>query len=284
MWDENRGPWMAARVAAAVAVVAVPVGTGALRPAPAPAAQRPAASPTVYAVFSGTASCEQVGCTAAVIPISTATNRAGTPIRVGRSTLYGGPQFLAITPNGKTVYVANTRLNAVIPISTATNTPGTPIHLSRKHQQGRYGDHPGREDRLRRHGPDLGGRPSLITPISTATSKPGHPITVGPHSFINQIAITPDGRTAYVATGDNVVVPISTAANTTGKSILLGSDCHAPQPRVGTFDNIAITPDGKTAYVTCGSAVVPISTAANTPGKPIRPGPFEIPQTIAITP
>jgi hypothetical protein len=70
-----------------------------------------------------------------------------------------------------------------------------------------------------------------------------------------------------------------------GDPIRFGSDCHLPQqPPSATFDNIVFTPDGKTAYVTCGSAVVPISTATNTPGKPIRPGPFVAPQTIAITP
>jgi DNA-binding beta-propeller fold protein YncE len=33
---------------------------------------------------------------------------------------------------------------------------------------------------------------------------------------------------------------------------------------------IAITPDGKTAYVACGNAVTPIDLATGTPGKAIR--------------
>jgi DNA-binding beta-propeller fold protein YncE len=74
--------------------------------------------------------------------------------------------------------------------------------------------------------------PAAVIPISTATNKPGHPIKAGPYSFTDQIAITPDG---------------------------------------------------KTAYVTCDSAVVPISTATNTPGKPIHV-PFKAPETIAIAP
>ena len=47
--------------------------------------------------------------------------------------------------------------------------------------------------------------------------------------------------------------------------------------------SIAVTPDGKTAYVACESAVIPISTATNTPGKPITLAPTP-PLAIAITP
>jgi DNA-binding beta-propeller fold protein YncE len=131
----------------------------------------------------------------------------------------------------------------------------------------------------------------LVIPISTATNKAGHPIKVGSDHFINQIAITPDGKTAYVVTlppvPGNVVIPISTATHKAGKPIRFGSDCH-PVVEGGysftTFDFIAITPDGKTAYVACGSAVVPVSTATNTAGKPIHVPPNTIPQAIAITP
>jgi DNA-binding beta-propeller fold protein YncE len=60
--------------------------------------------------------------TGTIIPISTGTNTAGTPIRVGVSA-----NVLAITRDGKTLYAA--AVNRVIPISTATNTPGKPIHI-----------------------------------------------------------------------------------------------------------------------------------------------------------
>jgi hypothetical protein len=77
-----------------------------------------------------------------------------------------------------------------------------------------------------------------------------------------EIAITPDGKTAYVL-GVHTVTPINTATNTPGKPIRLGSNPTAL---------IAITPDGKTAYVGTTGTVIPISTATNTPGKPIRIG------------
>ena len=55
-----------------------------------------------------------------VTPIATATNTAGTAIPVGLR-----PIGIAITPDGKTAYVANDGANTVTPIATATNTAGT---------------------------------------------------------------------------------------------------------------------------------------------------------------
>jgi YVTN family beta-propeller protein len=57
-----------------------------------------------------------------VTPIDTATNTAGTPIRVGHD-----PMGIAITPNGKTAYVVNNGSDTISVIHTATNTAGTPI-------------------------------------------------------------------------------------------------------------------------------------------------------------
>ena len=54
--------------------------------------------------------------------IATATNTAGPPITVGSQ-----PFGIAVTPDGKAVYVANFSSGSVTPISTATNTAGTPI-------------------------------------------------------------------------------------------------------------------------------------------------------------
>jgi YVTN family beta-propeller protein len=57
-----------------------------------------------------------------VAPITTATNTAGKPIRVG-----GGPLAIVVTRDGRTVYVVSTAAGTVTPITTATNTPGKPI-------------------------------------------------------------------------------------------------------------------------------------------------------------
>jgi YVTN family beta-propeller protein len=119
-------------------------------------------------------------------------------------------------------------------------------------------------------------RKDLAIPISTATNKAGKPIGVGVDGG-QQIAITPDGKTAYVLnTAADTVVPVSTASNKAGTPIPVG------RSRMGPWF-IAITPDGKTAYVACNNAVIPISTATNTPGKPV-PAPLKNPMNIAITP
>ncbi len=121
--------------------------------------------------------------------------------------------------------------------------------------------------------------PGAVIPISTATNRAGPPIRVsGPW----QIAITPDGTTAYVANfGSDSVTPIDIATNTLGMAIALpvGSDPAA----------IAITPDGKTAYATNGAggkgsdgSVTPINIATGVLERPIPAG--GAPGAIAITP
>jgi YVTN family beta-propeller protein len=66
------------------------------------------------------------------------------------------------------------------------------------------------------------------------------------------------------------VTPIATSTKTPGKPIGIKRD-----PQYAAF-SIAISADGKTAYVTSWVAgtVTPITTATNTPGKPIKVGPM----------
>jgi YVTN family beta-propeller protein len=116
--------------------------------------------------------------------------------------------------------------------------------------------------------------PGSVTPIDTVTDTPETPIPVGGDP--TDIAITPDGTTAYVSTDANEsVTAIDTATNTAG----------TPIPLRGA-DAIAITPDGTTAYVTNiqgpNYSVTPIDLATNTAGTPILVG--GEPDAIAITP
>ncbi len=96
---------------------------------------------------------------------------------------------------------------------------------------------------------------STVTPIRAAANKAGKAITVG--GLPRYMAITPNGKTAYVSSGSTVTA-IRTATNTTLKAI-----------SVGNAGDIAITPNGKTAYVVNGSTVTPINTATNKAGKAI---------------
>jgi YVTN family beta-propeller protein len=111
-----------------------------------------------------------------------------------------------------------------------------------------------------------------VTPIDVATNTTGAEIKVGRPLGI---AITPDGKTAYVTNllGGSVT-PIELATNKPGAEIKVGSN-----PRW-----VAIAPDGKTAYVanSGGSSVTPIDVATNTHGAEIKVGSF--PEGVAITP
>jgi YVTN family beta-propeller protein len=211
-----------------------------------------------------------------VIPITTATNTAGKPIKVG---YVAGP--IAITPDGKTAYVADLRSGAVIPITTATNTAGKPIKVG--YVAGPIAITPDGKTAY------VGSRPSgTVIPITTATNTAGKPISVG---GAGPIAITPDGKTAYVTKlGSATVIPITTATNTAGKPISTASTLTRSGSGFYLGQEIAITPDGKTAYVDNIGAgmVIPITTATNTAGKPIKVGEGGFPPStlscMAITP
>src|SRR5262249_59956901 len=76
--------------------------------------------PTAFVVNSG----------GTVTPIGLTTRRAGKPIKVGAN-----PQAIAITPDGKTAFVANYGSNSVTPIQTPTPPDGTP-HPGRQQPRG----------------------------------------------------------------------------------------------------------------------------------------------------
>ena len=151
----------------------------------------------------------------------------------------------------------------VTPISTTTNQAGTPIGLGRS-----AATWPRRPRPTGRRFTSSRSSTNRVIPISTTTNTAGKRIRVGKEP--DAIAITPDGRTAYVAgLGSGTVTPIATATNTPGPAIRVG------RANAGLVA-IAITPDGQTAYVvndgTSPGTVVPISTATDRAGKPISVG------------
>ena len=162
-------------------------------------------------------------------PIDTATNTAGHA-DPGRHA----PAGIAITPDGKTAYVANASTASVTPIDTATNTRGPPIPVGSDPLGDR--DHPGRQDRLRRQP----AAPGTVTPIDTATNTAGHADPGRPPRSSGRDHPGRQDRLRHQRRFSNTVTPIDTATNTPGTPIPVGGIPYA----------IAITPDGKTAYVT----------------------------------
>jgi YVTN family beta-propeller protein len=160
------------------------------------------------------------------------------------------------------------------------------------------------------------GRSGAVTPIEVATNTPGPAIGEGGASP-TAIAITPDGRTAYITnergasvtpielstyalgpeinvgnepvaiaiTPDGTTAYVTNAGSGSVTPIDLATDMPGPEIKVGTApEGIAISPDGKTAYVTnAGSgSVTPIELTTDTPGPEIKVG--KAPDGIAITP
>ena len=118
-------------------------------------------------------------------PIDTATSAAAQPIGTGASTA------VAITPDARTAFV--TTGDSV--------TPGRRGHERRRHRDRRLhgregrGDHAGREDRVRRRAD------GTVTPVDVAARTKGGDIPV---AGARAVAITPDGKTAYLATATGV--------------------------------------------------------------------------------
>jgi hyaluronoglucosaminidase len=144
-----------------------------------------------------------------VTPIDLATKKAGKAITVGN-----GPNGIAITPGGSTVFVTNLDSGSVSPISTATNIAGAPIAV------------PG--------GPlgvvatattawvvDARSNTSAgnnVVPISVASDTVGAPVPVDKGA--QYIALTPDGTTAWVTClSSNKLVPIDLASGKAGQPV-----------------------------------------------------------------
>jgi YVTN family beta-propeller protein len=120
-----------------------------------------------------------------VIAFATATNRPGRVFSFDALSVDG----MAITPNGRTLYVATQ------PTGTKKlfSVPGDPNAYSCLSPRGE------------------------VTPIATATNTAARPIKVGCRPL--SIAVTPDGKTIYVGASSNTVTPIDTATDRPGTPI-----------------------------------------------------------------
>lgn len=167
-------------------------------------------------------------------------NVAGTPVGVGTH-----PDAIAITPNGRTAYVANFGSDNVTPIDVATDTAapsGAWIPV-------------GSEPDAVAITPDgstlivANSGDGTVSIIATSTNQVVDTLTLG--GSPSGIAISPDGTTAYVtdnAPGYNDMLPINLSTDAVGSPIPAGTDP----------EGVAITPDGTTAFVVDrGNAIVP---------------------------
>ena len=251
-------------------------------------------SPDGRTAYAGTAS--------SVVPVNVATNAVGKPIATP-----AGAESIAISPGGRTAYAAGSGGITAISLSTCTvgrviathglsllgpiaiapngrtaylagyldsadgqtQTPGfLRVDLARG-IAGKFLPVPGMDAAA--VAPN--GRMAYVTsgrfliPVSLVTGKAGRPIKT-PGLGGGSIAITPNGRTAYVgnlkpqAPDAGIVTPVNLAAGTAGKPI------HVPSYPYSIID-IAITANARTAYAVSLASVIPINLKTRKAAKPI---------------
>lgn len=202
-----------------------------------------------------------------VVAINLTTSTVLSTIRVKAT---GVPQDMAVTSNGKTVYVLSAPAptpaapvpgrGEVTPISTATDRAGRPIRM------------PGdlRQILITPNGQTayvLVGGTGLV-PIDLSTGQPLPEIKV--HGAGGE-AMMPNGKTIYVDSGDEIV-PVDLS---TGKAL---NPITASKPEPLDIGPV-ITPDGTRLYSTSFArrsawSLLPVNTATNRALKPIVPKNF----------
>lgn len=187
-----------------------------------------------------------------IIPVAAATVRPGHPIQLPRGHARDAePDLLALTADGKILYAdlqwspGNSLLDEVVGVNLATGK-AVPFDYHARDGDGMVLAPDGRTLYLITDGYDYDGNPQpYLIAVSTATGKQvGQPLVL-PDAPMDQ-AITPDGRTLYVA-GTNTVfrVPLSLAT---------GAPAAQPATVIGWLGNqpeneLDISPDGRNLYV-----------------------------------
>jgi YVTN family beta-propeller protein len=144
------------------------------------------------------------------------------------------PEQLAIAPNGQKAYVAQ-YTGGLAEVNLSTHAAGALIPAGAEP----YGvaiTPNGQTAYVSDYGNGSTDTGSVV-PINLTTDTPGPPIPV-PKATAG--AVTPDGSTVWVETGQSTLVPINTSTNTAGSGITLPSMIDAY--------GLAISPDGKTAF------------------------------------
>ncbi|HEY5274874.1 MAG TPA: YncE family protein [Acidimicrobiales bacterium] len=187
---------------------------------------------------------------------------------------------VVVAPDGKEAYaiaVGSDEMGSpgrLVPINTSTNVAGAVINVGTDPQSIAF--NPNGRFAYVVDGYDAAttaaNAPGTITPVNLAEGVAGRPIKVGTNP--GSIAITPDGRTAYVADSNSItgnpttITPINLFTNTPEKTLHVAARA------------IAVTLNGQTALALTSNGVVPIATATNIPGRLIRLG--GVPQAIAL--
>ena len=191
---------------------------------------------------------------------------ATVPVTVNASIDVGDqPRGVAVSADGKRVYVVNQLDDDISVIDTATNTVVTTITVG----DSPYGvaTNPSAARAYVTNSAD-----GTVSVINTATNTVATTITVG--AGPNGVAVSADGATVYVTNFAGTVSVIDTATNTVTTTITVGNDP----------EGVAVSPDGATLYVTdhVSNSVVVIDTATNTVTTTITVG--DTPVGVVVSP
>ena len=231
----------------------------------------------------------------AITPVDTATDTAGPEIKLSRASVPFPASGIVFTSNSRTAYAITA--SGVVPITTATGTVGKVIGLRTANPVAIAVTHDGSSIA------EVGTPVTALEPqspytdnvtlavVSAATGDVRRVAKLGnePGAISWQVAITPDGSTAYVLVitslpRESLVIPVDLATGTAGKPIDVGRNAFS----------ITLSPNGDIAYVVAGGtfkgvgsagnapgSVLPIATATDTLGKAIIVG--LAPTALAIT-
>jgi DNA-binding beta-propeller fold protein YncE len=203
-----------------------------------------------------------------VVPINLRTHH---PLKAIKLRVHGIPKDMAVTPNGRTVYVLSAPLptpaapvpsgGAVTPISTATDRAGRPIRLRGDLQQILI-----TPDGQTAYVLDAG---TGLVPISLSTRRLLPEIRV---RNAGGEAMMPNGKTIYVPAGHGIV-PVDLGTGTAPKPIALSKSTMLGlgpviSPNGATLYENFTGPAPHHRYFTAG--LLGVNTAANTALKPIR--------------
>lgn len=204
---------------------------------------------TLYAYIN-----EPEGVPGRVVVVDTATDEITDSISVGESPVEG-----VETLDGKTLFIITFRSSDIEAIDTATDTVTETIPLPA--QPG--GSVEPSDLKLTPDGktaiiPGFGA--DVVFEFNTETRELSAPIKVGHRAEF--VAITPDGRTAYVTTGDDAklwVIDVPT-----------GTVVGEPIPMEQLPGELVMSPDGKRVYVENRHSVQVVDTATNQVVKTIK--------------
>lgn len=179
---------------------------------------------TCYVANWGTADPDVPGCTVTPIEVTDggAFGRVLPSITVGNN-----PNWVAITKDGATAYVANKGSNSITPIDVRTNTAGADIPMPGPPIQIEIAP-----DGTRAYIAIAGDSPEIdaVVPmyLTVTPGTVGPAITLASKCQPHWIAFTPDGATAYVVgNGNSTLTPITVASGTPGTPIQVSTDQSA---------------------------------------------------------